>query len=110
MYACQWHIDIPFGKQTEVLDILQRWEAEIQNDPEAPKGRGRRLMVGHVGASASHIIHEHLVDELHEWEQALKIVATGRYKKFSDQLAPFIVPGSQRWIVYRVHGITPPRD
>ncbi|HEY3295546.1 MAG TPA: hypothetical protein VGL38_08905 [bacterium] len=106
MYACQWHFDIPFGKQTEVLDIMKRWEEEIDKDPQSPKGRGRRLMVGHVGASASHIIHEHLVDELSDWDHALKIVATGRFQKYSDSLAPFIVPGSQHWIIYRVHGIT----
>jgi hypothetical protein len=106
MYACQWHFDIPFGKQPEVLKIMEAWETEINRDPNAPKALSRRLMVGHVGASASHIIHEHLVEKLEDWEHALKVVATGRFQKFSDELAQFIHPGSQHWIIYRVHGIT----
>lgn len=106
MYACQWHFDIPFGKQSEVLKIMDAWEAEINRDPQAPKALARRLMVGHVGASASHIVHEHVVEKLEDWENALKSVATGRYKQFSNQLAPFIAPGSQHWIIYRVHGVS----
>lgn len=106
MYACQWHFDIPFGKQPEVLKIMEEWEAEINRDPEAPRALARRLMVGHVGASASHVVHEHLVDKLEDWENALKVVASGRFQKFSERLAPFIAPGSQHWLIYRVHGTT----
>jgi hypothetical protein len=47
MIVCQWHLDIPYGKQAEALAVIRAWGA-------------------------------------------------------SDALAPFVVPGSQRWIVYRV--------
>jgi hypothetical protein len=107
MFSCQWHFDIPFGKQKEVLDIMQRWEAEIQKDRDTPKNRGWRLMVGHIGVSASHIINEQLVEDVGDWDKALKVVATGRFQKYSDEIAPFIVPGSQHWVVYRIAANTP---
>ena len=43
MIVCQWHLDIPYGKQGEALAVIH-----------------------------------------------------------SDALAPFVVPGSQHWVVYRV--------
>ena len=102
MFACQWHIDIPFGKQKDVLEIMNKWDAEMLNAPDVPKSKGQRRMVGHIGSSPSHIINEYLVASLSEWEAMMKSVATGRYHQYSEQIAPYIVPGSQHWIVYRV--------
>ncbi len=50
MLVCQWHLDIPYGKQGEAL----------------------------AGMSAP------------------------QFERHSDALAPFIVAGSQHWMVYRV--------
>jgi hypothetical protein len=46
MFVCQWHLDIPYGKQAEALAVMRAWGAAPQ--------------------------------------------------------APFIVPASQHWVVYRV--------
>jgi hypothetical protein len=51
MLVCQWHLDIPYGKQAEALAVMRAWGAE---------------------------------------------------KFASSALAPFIVPASQHWLVYRV--------
>jgi hypothetical protein len=109
MYACQWHFDIPFGKQREVLDIMKQWDAEMAKDPTAPKTHGQRLMVGHIGVSPSHLINEYLVEEVADREKFMELVATGRYNRFSDEIAKYIAPGSQHWVIYRVHSATPAR-
>lgn len=102
MFACQWHIDIPFGKQKEVVEIMKRWEDEMSKAPDAPKSAGWRIMVGHIGPSPSHIVNEYLVESLADWETVMKQVATGRYQKYSDEIGRYIVPGSQHWMVYRI--------
>jgi hypothetical protein len=102
MYACQWQFDIPFGQQKEVLDIMRRWDSEMAKDTAAPKTHGQRVMVGHIGASPSHLVNEYVVEHVADWEKFMGLVATGRYKGFSDDVAKYIVPGSQHWVIYRI--------
>ena len=42
------------------------------------------------------------MSNLSDWEAMLKDVSTGRYQKYSDEMAHFIVPGSQKWVVWRI--------
>ena len=102
MFVCQWHIDVPFGKQKEVLEVMRRWDDDMNKAGDVPKAMNQRLLVGHIGVSPSHIINEYQVSSLADWENMLKAVATGRWQKYSDEIAKYIVPGSQHWLVYRV--------
>ena len=102
MYAFQWHLDIPFGQQKIVLDILRQWSETLASTPNAPRSRGRRLLVGHLGESASHVIHEHLFDSSDDWERVFKLTARGASQSFAEEIMPYVVPGSQRWIVYKI--------
>jgi hypothetical protein len=104
MFACQWHLDIPFGKQKEVLDIMKRWDDEMIKAGDAPKFISTRRSAGLIGASPSHIVNEYVVNSLSDWEGMMKIVATGRYQKYSDEMARYIVPGSQHWQILRIAG------
>ncbi len=102
MYACQWHIEVPFGKQKEALDIMKRWDSEMSKASDLPKMISTRRTVGHIGESPSHIVNEYVVDNLADWETMMQSVNTGRWQKYSDEMANYIVPGSQHWTVYRV--------
>lgn len=104
MFACQWHIDIPFGTQKQVLDTMRKWDEAMAKDPEAPKVKSQRVTVGHIGQSPSHVINEYLVDHVGDWEKFMAIVATGKYKGFSDDMAKYIVPGSQHWVILKIVG------
>jgi hypothetical protein len=55
-----------------------------------------------LGPSASHLIDEYLFESLADFEVALAGMAAPQFRTHSDALAPFIVPGSQHWVVYRV--------
>ncbi|MGQ0649020.1 MAG: hypothetical protein ACT4P7_15805 [Gemmatimonadaceae bacterium] len=55
-----------------------------------------------MGASPSHIIDEYIFDTVADFEAALQGMAQPQFKAHSDALAPFIVPGSQRWEIFRV--------
>jgi hypothetical protein len=102
MLACQWHFDIPFGKQKEVLDIMKRWDAEMEKDSSAPKTHGSRTMVGHIGVSPSHVVNEYVAESMADWEKFMGLVATGRYKGFAEEMAKYIVPGSQHWEILKI--------
>ena len=102
MYVCQWHIDVPFGKQKEALDIMSKWNKAMMDDQKASSLINGRTLVGHIGVSASHIINEAVVNSLTDWEAGLSVVNTGKFKGFSEEMAKYIVPGSQHWLVYRL--------
>ena len=102
MYLCQWHIDIPSGKQKEVVDLMKKWDEMMAAVPGLPKVINQRLMVGHIGVSPSHIINEYEVASLSDWEAFMKEVGTGRYHQYSEAIAKYIAPGSQHWVVYRL--------
>jgi hypothetical protein len=103
MYNCVWTIDIVFGKQKEALDIIKAWGAEKFNSSHF-KVSVNRLSVGHIGESPAHIVDEYLFETLADFETALNDMRQPQFKQFSDAIAPYIVPASQKWTVYRMIG------
>jgi hypothetical protein len=101
MLVCQWHLDILYGKQAEAVGVMRAWGAEKFASSEFRRARGTRLLAGHLGASASHLVDEYLFESLADFEAALAGMAAPQFRQHSDALAPFIVPGSQHWVVYR---------
>lgn len=102
MYVCQWHLDVPFGKQGQAISIMKGWGQEKFASSEFRRATGARLLVGHVGQSASHITDEYTFESLADFEAALEGMSQPQFKPHADALAPLIVPGSQRWVIHRV--------
>ena len=102
MFVCQWHLDIPYGKQGEAVAVMRAWGAEKFASSEFKRARGARLLSGMVGPSASHIVDEYEFDTLAGFEAALSGMSAPQFRRHSDALTPYIVPGSQYWVVYRV--------
>jgi hypothetical protein len=101
MLVCQWHLDIVYGKQAEAVRVMRGWGAQKFASSEFRRAKGARLLAGAVGASPSHLVDEYLFESLADFEAALAGMAAPQFRSHSDALAPFIVPGSQQWIVYR---------
>ena len=104
MLLCQWHLDIVYGHQADALAILRAWGVEKAASSEFRRARATRLMVGHVGVSPSLVVDEYTFDSLGDFEAALGDMGAPQFRRHSDALAPHVVPGSQRWEVYRVVG------
>ncbi|HEY8196545.1 MAG TPA: hypothetical protein VIG04_06185 [Gemmatimonadales bacterium] len=102
MLVCQWHLDIVYGKQGEAVRVMRAWGAEKFASSEFRRARGARLLAGLVGPSASHIVDEYSFESLADFEAALASMGAPQFRAHSDALAPFIVAGSQHWVVYRV--------
>jgi hypothetical protein len=102
MFVCQWHLDTPFGTQGKALAIMKAWGAEKFASSEFRRARSARLLVGHIGSSPSHIVDEYLFETLADFEAALRDMGQPQFVAHAEALAPFIVPGSQRWEILRV--------
>jgi hypothetical protein len=102
MYVCQWHLTFVFGKQSEALQIMAAWGRDKFAHSEFKRAKGARVMVGHIGASASAVIDEYLFESLADFEAALAGMRDERFRKHAEALAPYIVPGSQQWVIHRV--------
>jgi len=48
------------------------------------------------------VCHWHLDAPYGKQAEALAGMSAPQFRRHSDALAPFVVPGSQHWIVYRV--------
>lgn len=102
MYVCQWHLDLVYGKQADALSAMKAWGAEKFASSEFRRARSARLLVGHVGDSASHVVDEYEFESLADFEAALAGMGQPQFRRHSDALAPFIVAGSQHWKILRV--------
>lgn len=64
MLVCQWHLDVPSGKQGEALAVMRAWGAEKFASSEFRRARAVRLLCGMLGPSASHIVDEYEFETL----------------------------------------------
>ncbi len=104
MYVCQWHLDIPYGKQGEAVRVMKAWGAEKMASSEFKRASAARLLAGHIGASPSHLVDEYVFASLADFEAALAGMSQPQFKPHSDALAPLIIPATQEWKVWRVIG------
>lgn len=100
MYICQWSLEIVFGKQKQALDIMKEWGAEKFMSSRFAKSKNR-VFVGHIGESPSLIIDEYEFEDLADFTVALTEMGQPQFKKYADAIAAFIVPGTQKWKVFR---------
>lgn len=102
MIVCQWHLDVPYGRQAEAVGVMRAWGAEKFAASEFRRARRARLLCGLVGPSASHLVDEYEFDSLADFEAALAGMSAPQFRRHSEALAPLVIPGSQHWVVYRV--------
>ena len=102
MYVCQWHLEIPYGKQGEAARVMRAWGAEKFQSSEFRRAKSARLLTGAVGESPSHLVDEYVFETLADFEAALADMGQPQFKPHSDALARFVISGSQRWVVWRV--------
>ena len=89
------------GNRGDVLLALRRpVEALACFDKILAASPGQAEARANRGAALAAL--ERHAEALADFEAALAGMAAPQFKAHSDSLAPFIVPGSQHWVVYRV--------
>ena len=102
MMIARWSIVAKFGYKQSVIDLMQRWLRDI--GPKAGFGTDKaRLLTGSIGALESTVQSEHEVKDLTELNQIWeKLGGIEAHKKWSKELEPHVVSGTNRWEVMRV--------
>lgn len=100
-FVCQWSLEIIYGKQKPALDIMKAWGEEKFRSSNFRVSQNR-VMNGYIGSSPSFIIDEYVFESLDDFEKALADMSQPQFRKFSEALAPYIVPGSQKWNIFKI--------
>lgn len=102
MFVARWSVDVKFGHKDQAMDIFRKWQKEVGEKVGWGNGASR-ILTGSVGAPESRIENEMQVSSLGDLERAFAEMPKHAYhKKFSDELEPHIVSGTNRWEVFRV--------
>lgn len=102
MFLCQWSLDAQFGKQGEALKIIKEWGGEKMISSGFSKSTFNRVYTGFIGISAAHIIDEYVFESLEDFEKAIADMAQPQFKKFAEQMSSVIIPGSQKWEIFKI--------
>lgn len=100
-FICQWSLEIVYGKQRQAIEVMKEWGAEKMNSSNFKLSKNR-MMNGFVGQSPSLVIDEYIFETMSDFEKALSDMSQSQFRQYSEALAPFIVPGSQKWTIYKM--------
>ena len=90
--------DIPFGKKSQAFKVMKKWES-IGQELGFPKAR---ILVSSIGAPESRIQEEYEFKDLAALQNAWAKLDDPRMPAWQEEMAPYIVPGSHVWEVFRI--------
>jgi len=99
-YICRWSFNAPFGKRGKALELAKEWEKQVAKTVKFPNVRTRSY-VGHIGASESLVVIDSEFRSLKEFEEGQKKLSHPKQDAWAKRIAPYIVPGTQKWEVFR---------
>lgn len=94
----RFSFDVPFGRKAELQKLTKKWEP-LQRDLGFPK---TETLVGSIGAPESRVEFNHRFENLASLEAVWAKLNDPRMGEFQREMAPFVVPGSHRWEIFRV--------
>jgi hypothetical protein len=93
--------DVPFGKKPELMKHMKKWDPLARELGFAVP----QVLVGSIGAPESRVELNHTFASLSALEAVWAKLNDPRMAEYQKDLAPFIVPGSHRWEIFRVQEI-----
>ena len=95
----RFSFDVVFGKKAELLKLNKKWEG-LERELGFPKAQ---TLIGSIGAPESRFEANYRFDNLAALEAVWSKLNDPRMPEYQKEMAPFIVPGSHRWDVFRIH-------
>jgi hypothetical protein len=94
----RFSFDVPFGKKADLFKQVKKWEgfAEELGFPRP------EILVGSIGAPESRVEYDHRFESLAALEAVWTKLSSPRMDEYQRDMAPFVVPGSHRWEIFRV--------
>lgn len=90
--------DVPFGKKNDLMQLMKKWEPMSQELGFAKP----QVLIGSIGAPESRVELNHSFPSLAALEAVWAKLNDPRMAEYQKDLAPFVVPGSHRWEIFRV--------
>ena len=90
--------DVPFGRKSELMRHMQKWEPMSQELGFTTP----QVLIGSIGAPESRVELNHTFPSLAALEAVWAKLNDPRMAEYQKELAPFVVPGSHRWEVFRI--------
>jgi hypothetical protein len=97
----RFSFDVPFGKKTDLMRIMKKWET-MSEELGFPRPQ---MLVGSIGAPESRVELNHTFPSLTALEAVWNKLNDPRLPEYQKDLAPFVVPASHRWEVFRIQEI-----
>src|SRR5215471_11623670 len=95
----RFSFDVPFGKKADLFKLQKKWDV-FGTDLGFPRPE---VLVGSIGAPESRVEFNHRFESLAKLEAVWAKLDDPRMADYQRDLAPFIVPGSHRWEILRIH-------
>ena len=95
----RFSFDVPFGKKADYLKLAKKWEP-MSNDLGFPKPE---VLIGSIGVPESRVEVNHRFESLAALEKVWSKLGDPRMVDFQREMTQFIVPGSHKWDILRVH-------
>lgn len=102
MFIARWIVEIRFGQKDNFMRVLRTFKTELGADFGQDMSKVRWLNAS-IGGPESRYEQEFEVGSLQELEDFWGRVGKSQvYAGVSKELAELIIPGSNRWEVFRV--------
>ncbi|MGZ3424804.1 MAG: hypothetical protein ACXVEE_43505 [Polyangiales bacterium] len=104
-FIARWSFEVPFGKKEDAFRILDQWEQRSRSMGWPP----HRALVGSIGVSEAVVESEYQFETLGDLDEAWSKLSDPKFHAWQEEIAPFVVPGSHKWTIYRVHEVSAAR-
>ena len=102
MIIARWHIEAKFGHKQDVIASLKRWN-EMFGAKVGWDASKVRMLTGSIGATEALITEEVELESLAKLHEGFEKLGTlDGHAEWSKEIEPHVVPGSNRWEVFRV--------
>ena len=90
--------DVPFGKKGDLTKLMKKWEP-LSLELGFPRPQ---VLIGSIGAPESRVELNHTFANLSSLEAVWAKLNDPRMVEYQKDMAPFVVPGSHHWQIFRV--------
>lgn len=97
----RFSFDVPFGKKGELLRVVKKWDP-MESELGFPKPL---VLIGSIGAPESRVELNYTFPSLSTLDAVWSKLNDPRMPEFQREMAPYVVPGSHRWEVFRIQDL-----
>ncbi|MEO5767525.1 MAG: hypothetical protein ABIS92_04185 [Polyangia bacterium] len=91
-------LDVPFGKKADLTRVIKKWDP-MSEELGFPRPQ---VLIGSIGAPESRVEINYSFKNLAALEAVWAKLNDPRMVEYQKDMAPFVVPASHHWQIFRV--------